>query len=152
MSQLERLWLNGLNLSDLSFLDALPEPSRLIEFQLTKNPGLKDLSHLERFSNLSYLSIYQTGVSDFTVLRSLPRLANLGADSSVLSPVNYLQNLTQLEHLYLLLDGLDSLQPLSTLDLGELIIPREGKPRRTRGFGIEHKTQPVFAQLTKFSK
>lgn len=126
LSQLERLWLNGLNLSDLSFLDALPEPSRLIEFQLTKNPGLKDLSHLERFSNLSYLSIYQTGVSDFTVLRSLPRLANLGADSSVLSPVNYLQNLTQLEHLYLLLDGLDSLQPLSTLDLGELIIPQGG--------------------------
>lgn len=84
------------NISDLSPLSGLVSLENL---DLRNNPMLDDLSPLSGLTSLSSLVIFDTGVSDLSVLRDCPRLTLVDiGNTPITSPAA--------------LDGLDSLQTL----------------------------------------
>jgi len=108
LSGVAGLWLNGTSITNLGFIQRLPQLTALG----VGGNGFNDISGLPALSNLNHLDLSQDPVSDFSSLQTLTNLTGLRLDSHSFTNVGFLQNLPGLAFLSL---NNNSLQDLSTL-------------------------------------
>ena len=111
----ERLILAGCpNLERPRVLRALAELSNLSYLDLSST-GVSDVSALSSLSNLSFLDLSSTGVSDVSSLSSLSNLSFLDLSSTGVSDVSSLSSLSNLSFLDLSSTGVSDVSSLSSL-------------------------------------
>ena len=102
--------------SDLSFLEYMPELKVLILVDNVKEKDgetlrhLTDLSELQYCTKLRYLEIFANNVSDFSWMENLTELEDLNISYNSVSSIQYMTNLPNLkklwmEHTYISYDG-----------------------------------------------
>ncbi len=102
--------------SDLSFLEYMPELKVLILVDNVKEKDgetlrhLTDLSELRYCTKLRYLEIFANNVSDFSWMENLTELEDLNISYNSVSSIQYMTNLPHLkrlwmEHTYISYDG-----------------------------------------------
>ena len=93
--------------SDLSFLEYMPELKILILVDNVRGvvngrlTHLTDLSELRYVPKLRYLEIFANNVSDFEFMEYLPELEDLNISYNSVSSIEHMQNLPKLERLWM---------------------------------------------------
>jgi internalin A len=108
LSGVAGLWLNGTSITNLGFIQGLPQLTALG----AGGNALRDISGLPALTNLNHLDLSQDPLSDYSPLQTLTNLTGLRLDGQSLTNLGLLQNLTRLE--FLSVDN-NSIQELSTL-------------------------------------
>lgn len=109
--------------SDLSFLEYMPDLKVLILVDNVKEKDgeilrhLTDLSELQYCTKLRYLEIFANNVSDFSFMENLTELEDLNISYNSVSSIQYMTNLPNLkrlwmEHTYISADGYNRLRQL----------------------------------------
>jgi internalin A len=108
LSGVSGLWLNGTSITNLGFIQGLPQLTALG----AGGDQLMDISGLPALTNLNHLDLSQDPVADYSPLQTMIKLTGLRLDGQSLTNLGFLQNLTGLE--FLSVDD-NSIQELSTL-------------------------------------
>ena len=117
-TSLDRAWLGGNRISDLSPLAGLTNLSG--ELHLNDN-AISDLSPLAGLVNLGYLYLNGNQISDLTPLASLSSLQGLELNRNLISDLSPLAGLTELEWLQLRSNAITDLAPLAGLEALHLL-------------------------------
>ena len=138
---LEKLWISGDQISDLSPLagctklillevwdtrvrDLSPLANLTQLEELEFKGGMTDISPLAGLTNLTRLRFYGDGIADISAVADMTKLTRLGFRHHELTDISALTKLTNLEHLELFENNISNLEPLrkmtklKTLDLG----------------------------------
>lgn len=77
--------------------------------------GIKDLSELQKLTNLKVLYLDRNGINDISALAGMTQLEGIELSGNVLSDISALNNLTNLKTVSLIHNQVSDLSPLSSL-------------------------------------
>lgn len=92
------LSLNGKGITNLSGIE---NASNISYLDISNNPALKDISSIQKFTNLRYLTASGCSIENITPLQNMIRLSYLDLRNNNIKSIAPLKNLTGLTTLYL---------------------------------------------------
>ncbi len=117
--KLTHLFLNDLCISDISFLEYLPN---LIHLEIAENT-ISDFLPLKKLKNLNHLNLCRNNLSDISFLEFLPTLTHLTLGKNNISDISPLKHLLNLKYLFLRQNNISDISPLEFLtNLTHLIL------------------------------
>lgn len=103
------LAINGKGVSNLSGIE---NASNISYLNISDNPALKDISPIQKLTNLKYLTASGCSIESITPLQNLIRLNYLDIRNNKIKSIAPLKNLTGLTTLYLSGNPIDDLSPV----------------------------------------
>ncbi|PMC36589.1 hypothetical protein CJ195_14230 [Bacillus sp. UMB0899] len=112
MEYLHSLYLYEEDIQDLTGLEYA---TNLSEFYVYGNSTALDLKPLVQLPSLYYLSIDDTPIKDYSVLKSMKKLQSLSIDNNQLKDLSFLQGMKNLTDITLQNNGIKDISALSSL-------------------------------------
>lgn len=113
MKNIEKIYLNGLNIQDLSGL----EYATNLTFLDLGNNNLSDISLLSNLTNLTELYLNYNDIEDISPLNNLTCLKILYLSNNKISDISTLENLTNLKSLDIADNNISNIEVLEKLNL-----------------------------------
>ncbi|WP_226529247.1 leucine-rich repeat domain-containing protein [Metabacillus niabensis] len=109
--------LNSLYLfeGDIKDLSGLEYATNLFDFNVFGNTEELDLAPLAQLPQLNYISIYDTPIKDYTVLKNMKKLQSLSIVNNQLDDLSFLQGLKNLTDITLQNNGIKDISAFSSL-------------------------------------